>query len=235
MLLSRIFEHLTYVTVPQLSISGAASGAVNPDDYPKLITVTNAGLVDLYTRFQLRTRELPLQLQEGKTIYKLHSDYAESNTASTETVKYIVDGTVIHPFIDNIIVIDQVFDEIGNELPLNDAALANSVFTPSQIELQVPQANSANMLAVLYRALPDIIPTSTTNLATIEVDLPVHFLDALTNYMAWKLLVALDRVDAQPGAQSHANYLESINIIELKSVVVVDNYSNQRFGENGWH
>jgi len=65
MRLSKIFEHLTHNTLSNLSIGQDEIGEVSPDNYPKLITLVNAGMVDLYTRFALRTRVTKILLRQN--------------------------------------------------------------------------------------------------------------------------------------------------------------------------
>lgn len=233
MLLSRIFEHLTHVTLSQLALSGSDIGQVDMDDYPQLITLTNSGMLDLYTRFPLRMRELPLQLQEGQTIYELHSDYSESS--GTIPPLYITDGTLLHPFTDNILTIDQVYDEIGDPLPLNDLNQPNSVFTPSNTTLQVPLANKENSLAIIYRALPDVIDITTQNPTSVDVDLPPQFLNAIASFIAWKLYTPMGGEGNIAISNSFlADYLNQIKLIEDKGAVITDVYTNTRFEENRW-
>ncbi len=233
MKLSRIFEHLTYNTLANLSLGGLDAGAVNLNDYPRLITITNAGMLDLYTRFNLRTREIALKYQEGQTLYPLTIDYAESNSSSALT-KYIIDGTVTHPFTDNIIAIDNVYDELGEDIPLNDVTEKCSVFTPSVTELLSPCSNGTNTIILMYRATPDIIDIATTDLTSIEVDLPYTFMDAITSFIAWKIYTPIDQGESAKGNIHRANYLAAVQLLNTTNSIIQEAHANQRFGENGW-
>jgi len=233
MRLSKIFEHLTHNTLANLSIGNDDIGEVSPDKYPKLITLVNAGLIDLYTRFALRTRDITIQLSDGKNIYPLTSDFAESNLTSLEN-KYILDSTTVYKFTDDIISIDEVYNEIGERVPLNDINHADSVFTPSPSVLQVPYANRQNILAVLYRALPDEIEISLLDPSIEEVDLPYHFLEALTSFIAWKMYTPLDGPENPKGRIHQGNYLAAIQVIERTNTGIEDTFTNTRFEVNGW-
>ena len=233
MRLSKIFEHLTHNTLANLSIGHDDIGEVSPDKYPKLITLVNAGLIDLYTRFALRTRDLTLQLSDGKNMYPLTTEYAESNLVSVET-KYILDGTAFYPFNDDIISIDEVYNEIGGRIALNNANEEGSVYTPSPSVLQVPYTSRENILAVVYRALPDEISTSVIDPSAEEVELPYHFLEALTSFIAWKMYTPIDGVENPKGMIHQGNYLTAITVIERTNTGIEDNFTNTRFGDNGW-
>lgn len=235
MRLSKIFEHLTHNTLANLSIGNDDIGEVSPDKYPKLITLVNAGLIDLYTRFALRTRDITLQLSDTQNIYPLTSEYAESNTESVET-KYILDAATYYKFTDNIISIDEVFNEIGQRVPLNDSERPSSVFTPSHAVLQVPSTSRENVLAIVYRALPDEISTGVLDPSVEEVDLPFHFLEAITSFIAWKMYTPLDGGDARDarGPVHQGNYLQAIQTIERTNTGLEDNFINNRFEDSGW-
>lgn len=233
MRLSKIFESLTHGTLAGLAIANTSIGEISPDNYPRLITLINAGLLDLYTQFNLRTRDITIQLWDGQSIYPLHSDYAESNTTSGYT-KHILDGTVVHPFNDNIIVIDEVYDEIGDRVPLNDLSQEFSVFTPSPHEIQVPYANRENILSLVYRATPDIIDTSLLDPSSEEVDLPYQYLQALTYFIAWQMHTPIDGADNPKGMLYQSNYLSAIRLLKDTGNTMRDNFTNQRFEANGW-
>ena len=233
MRLSKIFEHLTHNTLANLAIGSNDTGEVSPDNYPKLITLINACMIDLYTRFALRTRDITIQLSDGKNIYPLHTDFAESNLTSIET-KYILDGTTVYKFNNDIISIDEVYNEVGGRVPLNDLHSEFSVFTPSPSVLQVPYANRENILAVVYRALPDEIDNGVIAPSQEEVDLPYHFIDAMTSFIAWKLYTPIDGPENPKGRIHQGNYLAAVQLIERTNTGIEDNFTNQRFEDNGW-
>lgn len=232
MKLSRIFEHLTHVTLSKLAVGGADAGAVKLGDYPQLITLTNAGLLDLYTRFPIRTRDLTLQLSDGQNIYPLLAIHAESN-AAIET-KYILDSTSVYKFTDNILSIDEIYNELGQPVPLNDSNREDSVFTPSAYELQVPYANRENMLSVIYRAIPDIIDLAALDTDLVEVDLPYHFMEAITSFIAWKLYTPIGSNEDPRSLQYLSSYLAAIKVIKDTGTSIEESTSNSRFGDNGW-
>lgn len=233
MRLSKIFDHLTHISLANLSIGQDDIGEVSPDNYPKLITLVNAGLIDLYTRFALRTRDITIQLFDGKNIYPLTTDFAESNLESIET-KHILDGTTVYPFTNDIISIDAVYNELGGTIPLNDLTQESSVFTPSSSVLQVPYSSRENVIIVVYRALPDAISTGLLDPSTEEVELPYHFIEALTSFIAWKMYTPLDSADSPQGKIHQGNYLSAITVIERTNTSIEDNFTNQRFEVNGW-
>ena len=233
MRLSTIFEHLTHGPLSNLAVGQGIPGEVAQASLPKLITLVNAGLVDLYTRFALRTRDITVQLSDGKNIYPLTSDFAESNTESVET-KYILDGTSVYPFTDDIISIDEVYNELGTRIPLNDYHAAGSVMTPEPSVIQVPYTNRENMLAIIYRALPTKISTSLLDPSIEEVTLPYHFMEALISFVAWKMYTPIDGGESPQGMLHQGNYLKALSVISQTNTGIEDAFTNQRFEVNGW-
>ena len=150
------------------------------------------------------------------------------------TVKYIIDGTTVHKFTDNIINIDAVFNELGVELPLNDLSNAASVFTPSLTELQVPFVQAENMLSLIYKAAPDIISPAILEPASVEVPIPYHFLDAVTAYIAWKLYTPMSTGETNTGNIYRANYLAAVKLIDDTGALIKEVHTNQRFHTKGW-
>ena len=74
MLLSKLFEHLTYSELSTLAIGGYDDGEVPPEDYKKIIVNANLALIELYKRFPLSVREVVIQLRSNITEYQLHNN-----------------------------------------------------------------------------------------------------------------------------------------------------------------
>ena len=84
MKLQTIFDQLIHGELSQLFIGGAeTSDVIVPDNYPKVISYINMGLLELYKRFPLRLKELVIQQNEGIGTYILDSNYAVANNESS--------------------------------------------------------------------------------------------------------------------------------------------------------
>lgn len=238
MLLSKIFNSLTHGELSEIKIGGADTHGIIANDYPRIINIINMGLVELYTRFPLNTREITLQLYEQITIYNLTSDYAESNIISTQPIKYILDADPVSNFTDDILLIKHVYEETGNEFPLNDLDAELSVFTPTPTTLQVifPSNGDENTISIIYRAAPVDIPLTITDPDSVEVQLPIQYLEALTSYVAYKIINP--RSNGAEGAGEFTGYnakFESIvQNIKTLGIVNLDNTQNQKLEKNGW-
>lgn len=155
----------------------AMEGVVQDKDKPKLIAHLNVALTALYTRFPLLTKQLVVIQKSYITEYKLTTDHAMSNSDST-AVKYIYDS-LGDPFTGDLLRIDAVYDEIGDELLLNSSEVCKVAATPAQNILEVPNPTDTNALFVIYRARHPVVTLTTT-----DIELSEQLRPALLAYVA---------------------------------------------------
>jgi len=227
MQLNNIFNRLTDIELSQLSIGGADEDGITEHDYPKIITAINAGMEQLYIRFPLKLQEIMIQQFDHITNYKLHSDFALSNTASTEPYKYINDYAP-DTFTDDVIKIELVYNEIGVEVPLNDADDHYSFFTPEFNILQIPYPDAVNAASVVYRAMPTLISRTETD-TTTEVAVPPTMVEPLIAYTTH--LLVNDQEDKQTFL---AKYLRLCEDLEKYGSFNVARNTNLKLWRNGW-
>lgn len=205
----------------------------DPRSYPQLLRHLNLGLTALYSRFLLRSEEVYVQLYEQIAIYTLDYRWAVSNVASAENPKYIID-TVADPFGDNILKIEEVYDEGGNLLRLNDPQEELSIFTPRYNAIQVPWPNDFNTLAVQYRAdHPTIKYTEGMNAAATYVEVPRQLREALLFYIAARVYAAINT--EKPEANDYyRKYMAKVDEVTEQGLYITTDQDNFRFTEGGW-
>ncbi len=155
MLIRELFKTLSFNELSNINIGGEGSGQVNVASYERLINITNNALLDLHRRFILSEKQLTIQSLDWKSRYIIDSKYAA--TSDSSEVKYIMD-TPLEPYRNDLITIELVFNEIGQELPMNDPEQYASVMIPSPncVELTHPSKYSA--FFIIYRARhPELI------------------------------------------------------------------------------
>lgn len=234
MKLSEIFEQLTYGELAQISIGGALEGGITKANWPNVISCINMALTDLHTKFPLREQELVIQQYNQINYYKLHSDYSV-RSQSSQPIKYIVD-TAYLPFTDNIIRIERLFDEVGNEIRLNDDSIKHPVYTPAYDTIQVMFPSSANAMFVVYRGDHTKIPLTTLTPSTVEVHLPPAFLPALMAYVAHRITASKGDTESVALSQTlfaKYNYLCD-ELIRLSVLNDSDNTTQDVAGARGW-
>jgi hypothetical protein len=236
MKLSEFLELLQYGELANLSMSGGIGDTkgIRVNDYPAIISHINLALTDLHTKFSLNEREVTIQQRETITDYILDSKFAISNSDSTEPSKYILDS-IYNKFTDDILRVNAVYDEIGEELPVNDENRVMSVFLSSPKVLQIPYPNNENLIVVSYRANHAKLSTQVPDLDA-EIELPAFAVEALLSYVA-------SRVHAQRTNQEAiglsvnlmAKYHMLCDQISLRNMLHTgDSNSNIKLGGNGW-
>lgn len=209
MVLSELFKYLSYGELSQLSLGTGSGGEISESDFPTLAAHVNLGLSQIYTRLPLKQEQTVIALQTGISTYT-------------------VDG--------NVIKIEQVVTEKGTQLPINDPADDTSVFTPAYNQVQVPNAESGNLIAVIYRAGHDKISLSRgLDANVVEVDLPDALIEALLSYVVGRVLLSRG---AGESANEGATYLQrfelAIQQYENTGLIQKEQTSNTRLEMNGW-
>lgn len=162
---------------------------------PQVISQINLGLLNLYSRFPVLEKSVSIAQYPHISIYHLTSQYARTNTQSTENYKYILD-TILDPFTDDILQITAATDEFGMSVPLNDENDPRSWFLPAYNQLQIPNAKEGDTAFLIYRAKPKRIDPLTKDFNQ-EVFLPQFLVDPLINYVAYKISISMGGDNAQ--------------------------------------
>jgi len=233
-----VFTALTYGELKQLKLGGfdadSLESAPVPDSYAPLISAINLGLTELHKRFLLKTEEIYVQQYAHIEIYTLAWKYAATNTASTEPYKYIVD-TVAAPFQDNVLKIEEIYNEIGELLVLNDADDDESLFTPTYRSIQVPAPVSANVLGVQYRANhPKLVFARGMQPANVEIELPEGLLEALLYYIAMRSFSSLNTDDNHESDNYLKKFEASCIQYKLSGLNLQPDLGNSNFDARGW-
>lgn len=193
----------------------------------------NRALTKIYSRFLLSSKEIYIEQDESIAEYILDSRYAQTNTASLEPIKYIADS-VAYPFEDDVLKIEQCFDEEGGLLFLNDPTECFSIYTPSFRSLQMPYPNDFNVVAVQYRAShPRLTYTPDEDAETIEVAVPESLYEALLYYVAYR--ASPQPIGGVDGAQTFLQlYEQACQAVEKQGLYIQAETANWRFDAKGW-
>lgn len=205
MKLSELFSNLSFGVLSNLSIGGDGIGMVPSEQETRLTTFVNKALADIYSRFPILEKEVIVRLYDGKTLYPLMKIYADSDPTQVSQ-KYISD-TVAEPFLEDVLKILEVYDELGLPISLNDTGADLSVFTPSLATLQVPFAASDNALFVIYRAshVP-LVPGNTDQ----EVTVPGILQEAFEHRIAYQVMSPMNGQEHAAKAAEHLARYEQI-------------------------
>lgn len=194
MTLAEFFEKLSYGELSNLYIGEDGAGGIPLEKWPAIISHINYGLTALHTKFPIKERDLIIQSYDHIAKYYLRPEYSRLNTAATPKYKYIID-TPDDKFNGDVIKIIQVYNEVGDPLPMNDNEQWASVFTPGFDILQINHPSNEDAFSVLYRANHTQIPLNTTDLASVSVEIPVCCEEALLYYVAGRVFTNMGSED----------------------------------------
>lgn len=237
MTLLDILKDLTYGELSGLAIGNLIPGEFDnepdPYQYEQIVSHINLGLKEIYKRFFLRSREIDVQQHEEITTYKLHSKYAQSNTTSPILIaeRYILD-TAEEPYQDDILKVEEVYDEEGTKLSLNDITDPLSVYTPAYNLVQIPYPNDTSIFSVQYRACHPKIPvTLATDPDTVEVELPNSLHIALLQYVGYRANL---RTNPEKSADFWQQFERSVEHVDRLGLEVQGEPGDWRFDDHGW-
>lgn len=247
MKLSDIFDQLKTGEFSQISIGGQDRGVVNEENYPEILKHVNLGLTRLFTRFQLKEREVRVRLQEGKSQYPLKMQYAVANKRSREGVRYILDSE-LDVFNEDIIKIKRVLTDKRVELPLNNHADMFSCFTPGLSNLIVPPelTNNASYTPEEYKTTDVLvvyqanhaqlsIPIGLFDPNRVDIELPYSHLEALCYFIASRVNNPIGMNNEFHAGNSYAAKFEQIcRELEGNGIQIEQGTGTNRRERNGW-
>lgn len=231
MTLQEIFDQLQTGELSQLAI-----GELDTLDRQKtVVNHINLGLTELHKRFWIKRKELLVQVQPGVTDYLLKCHFAKSNVFSSAPTKYIVDSEYAE-FKDDLFKVEQVYNELGDQLPLNDYSRHDSLYTPWYNVLRIPLTYPHQYVLVEYRANTEkiVLKEEDNDPCEIEVELPPHFLEPLVLFVGHRAFRSLNTDQKQESTDYKLLYEEACKRIEDLDYNLIPQSTNTRLDMNGW-
>ena len=235
MLLSDFFTVLSTGELGGVVLGNRNGTGIAVEDYSTVVSHINLGLTALHTRLLLREEEVFVKEYDNIQLYYLLPQYAISNTASTEPYKYIVDS-VFQPFQGNVLKIEQVFNEIGLDLPINDPNNRMSVHTPQYNCLQIPFAYATNAVSVIYRANhPRIVVGAGFDPAQVTLEIPDQVVEALACYVGARAFIGNAADNGKNDVNLHLTRFEQlVQQLEQADLLNSNGGTNLKLRDNGW-
>lgn len=232
MLLKDLFTTLHQGELKTLALSGSNEGGILEADYIRVIPHINQGLTELFKRFHLNRKEVIIEQSEGIATYFLDSKYAESNTASTEPIKYIKDSS--DPFLDNVLVIetiDGLLNSDGEAVLFNDLSLEEKATLIKYNAIKVDNVITGNLFTVGYLKGNNHVPTLDVDIELQEVDVPPSMLTPLVHYVAHRVFAGTDMTESNNQLMLYEQACQTITMYGYENV---DNTQYEQFYNNGW-
>lgn len=214
MKLEDLFSRLSYGELSNLSIGNEGRGSIREEDIPKVTAHVNDGLLRIYSRFVLSTKQLLVEQVRHITNYHLIPKFAESSGSDVEWpyIKDLPDDK----FLGDLIRILEVQDDRG-KLPLNDTGNPRSLFTPYPQVLQVPEPRAGKPLSIEYQARHITLDNGDLDQ---EILIPFVLEGALQSFVAYKIFSHMNGQDNQVKSQEHLNTYDGICVdVEARDLV----------------
>lgn len=241
MLLSDLFNQLTYGELSQIKLGGAMANGITKDNQLQVLSHVNSGLTELHGRFLLKEGTLKVALNPAIDTYVLSKRFAQGNRESREPVKYILDSTAL-PFQDTVLKIERVYDEQGRELAVNTGGerydpLSQVLRTPTLNTIVVPKALIATQLTVVYRANHARIVKEDNSFdpTEVEIDLAPQYEQPLLLYIASRVFnpIGLNQ-EFHDGNNYWAKFEAACALIDNKGLELDQAEDTDRLSRGGW-
>lgn len=227
MLLSDIFDALTYGELSALAF--ADEGGMTNRDKRMLLNHINRGLDELHKRFELKRKSM--ELPAGQVRYVVRP---EDNDLLEILCVMAHDPSVTAPQNYEIV-------QVNHPKYLNpDIPLCYMTPAPDVLRFNHALKDGGITYTVDYKARHPtvvVVDFDTVDLSQVEIDLPMAYLEALSFYIASRVIAPIDNGlgNPQEGVNYRALYEQACQALEVQGLDV-DNVveSAQRFSRNGF-
>ena len=203
---------MTIQQVIDLAKNGELKNLAVKDDTEAVIGFINLGLIELYKRFTLVTKEQVIELLDSQEIYSLPTDCLSIVAAYGE--------------------VDENSGKVVDVLPINVEDNPLSINTINWKEVQIPVHIAGSYISLIYVAAPAYLTIADVD-STLE--LPVQLLEALLHYIGYR---AHGSVNGSIQAENNTHYqrfeLSCNRVVELGMLTSDDLDMNVKFGMRGF-
>lgn len=231
--LTELYSQLSFGELSNLSLSNNGDGTIVEEKKPQIVGFANEALLRLYTRFVLKQNDLILEMRPNTTFYHLLSRYAEQSWDETSEIAYpYIRDLAREKFTEDVLRITAVYDNNGNERPLDDRERYDSIFVPQPNTIQNPTPKVGEFLNVMYQAKHPKLDTETVT--TIELPDVLH--EAFKAYIAYKVTGSMNTNEMQGVSQGHFGMYENIcqELIDRDILGQTQTSTNVKFRKRGW-
>jgi len=238
MFLQDIFDTLASGEFANIAIGNSESGTITQAAYPKVVNHINSGLLEIYKRFLLKKKEFQIVQQTGVSIYYIRYDYIAGSISSTGPESYIVEDPN-DPFDRDLIKVIRVYDELGDEVPLNNPRYRDTgVFTQAHDIIKMTPADPLKTLSFVCQAsYPKIIITQSFNPETYELFFPSFIETALLAFVAARMFKGKPgKTDSGVPAYNvyDGKFEDACKVIKELGLAEDEDTDCDHFTDNGW-
>ena len=219
------------------NLSISKNGEIIEDAVPQVVDAVNEALSRLYTIFPIKEKAVLVEIEEGKTDYVLSSEHSWRNRKGDGDLWdhwdfYIID-TPENPFIDDILCIIEIWDDLNRRRPINDPDDPLGIMVPQENLIIVKASIDHRALNIAYRAKHLIL---TPEDLTSKVEIPENLYGALFSYVAYLIHSNMNTEQAVANAQKYfAEYQSIVSEVNIQGTFTPDKLvSDMKFIRRGW-
>lgn len=239
MYLQKVFDDLAYGEFANIKMGQSELSTLTEKDFPRIISALNLGLIELAKRFKLKEKEVTLHPYTDTLHYYLRDDYL--TTADTLTdILYLVSVNAADPFNNDLIQVLEAYDDLGDEIPLNDSACPDTgIFLPTFDSIKISEDCELTEINLVYQAyLPPIEITSTFNPKTYKLYWPDYIMDAILNFVAARVFKGKTSKAAEGTTHLSMTFLQQFEnaCANIRNLGLINESTtpHKRVIDNGW-
>lgn len=231
--LTELYRSLALSVLNNTSVVTDDKLDIETDKKPYILEFVNEGLTRLHGRFPLKTKNVFVEMREGRTEYPLLARYSFMGFDPTAAHYPFIMDTVEKPFVEDVIKVLIVYDSAGQRRGLNDNHNPHGLFTPRPDTLQCIRPKHCEVLTVTYQARHPIL---TTESKEQEIDLPDTLLPALRYWIAYSYYTGLNTAENTSKAAEYLQMYESIcgEVKDYDLGSSSESNTNTLFERRGW-
>ena len=230
-----LFDDLAYGELSNLKLGNSTLGSIASEDYPKMVSHINLGLIDLFQKFLLKKKEVRIHQIAGISTYYIRTNYMDEVDYCGKNGIY-VEKTDMDPFSDDIVKVIEVYDADSDVIPLNDKRaadlriledplLTSGVTTPAHDTLIMTPATTPEIVSVVYQAYyPKIVIPELFDPTKIKLFIPNYLRKPLMLYVAARIVggmkVSLSEGEQNPATARWAHYSLACKEITLLNLTI---------------
>lgn len=232
---STLLSRLAYGELSNLKMGDPLTGTIAAANVPQVLSGINRALKDIFTRFKLSTKEILIEQSLDISHYFIRWEYAQSNTESTQPVKYIDDSNC-EGFDGRIAKILSVYDSFGRQLFMNKLQEPLSVFTPEYDCLQITANHQSSEFYVIFQALHPEVEYTTDPAVDTVINIPPALEDPLILLTASKIYEAISgQANMTRSNLLHQQYEAKLVEAEIRDTPSLsENMSNGKLEQAGF-
>ncbi len=235
--IKEIFNLLAEGEFSHMNLKQRHTGGLAEEEYPKVIGHLNLGLIELYKQFNFLQDELTLHICPQTKIYYMRSD--RFGLVQNMCKHTYIEEDPDNSFDNNILEITNIYNSIGDDLPLNDRRATLAIETINYDTLRIAPILACEVLSVRYKAsYPKIFIDEEFDAEAYELYIPDVILEALLFYIASRVYKGMGSNDSSQNADKSMTYMQKYELacqkIDTFGLDTQINDARTNFDESGF-